>query len=248
MRRGALALALLLPLACGDAPPGSQPAATQPATLPSPSRAPAPATARAPQESGWHATARLRRPVLLRERPGGDRIARLGRRTEFGTLRVLAVLERRPGWLGVLATEAGNGRVGWIPASGAVIERQPRSVEVSLSRRELIVRRGGRVESRHRVAIGAPSTSTPTGRFAVTDRLRTDDPTSPYGCCILALTGRQPNLPQGWGGGDRLAIHGTPSPESIGRAASSGCLRASRASMRSLMKRIGIGTRVTIHR
>ena len=49
------------------------------------------------------------------------------------------------------------------------------------------------------------------GRFAVTDKLRTEDRAdSPYGCCALALTGHQTKLVPGWPGGDRLAIHGTP--------------------------------------
>lgn len=38
---------------------------------------------------------------------------------------------------------------------------------------------------------------------------------SPYGCCVLALTGRQPNVPQGWKGGNRLAIHGTPNVRTL---------------------------------
>ena len=37
-----------------------------------------------------------------------------------------------------------------------------------------------------------PSTPTPTGRFAVTDKLADARAASPYGCCILALSGRQP--------------------------------------------------------
>ena len=43
-----------------------------------------------------------------------------------------------------------------------------------------------------------------------------------YGCCILALSGHQDNLPAGWPGGDRLAIHGG---SGIGSADSAGCLR-----------------------
>ena len=38
------------------------------------------------------------------------------------------------------------------------------------------------------MAIGTPGAPTPTGRFAVTDRLVTNDPAGPYGCCILALS------------------------------------------------------------
>ena len=68
------------------------------------------------------------------------------------------------------------------------------------------------------VAIGRPGSETPTGRFAVTDKLNGASFGSYYGCCVLALNGHQPKLPAGWSGGDRLAIHGTNSPGTIGNA------------------------------
>ena len=64
---------------------------------------------------------------------------------------------------------------------------------------------------------------------------------------MLALTGHQPLIPQGWGGGDRIAIHATPSPETIGHAASTGCLRTTNAVMRRLVRRVPLGTRVYVH-
>jgi lipoprotein-anchoring transpeptidase ErfK/SrfK len=95
------------------------------------------------------------------------------------------------------------------------------------------------------VGVGAPSTPTPTGRFAVTDGLRAAAG-SPYGCCILALSGHQPHVPQGWAGGDRLAIHGTSDPATIGAAASLGCLHATDADLRRLMRIVSLGSIVTI--
>src|SRR5438046_10470300 len=38
--------------------------------------------------------------------------------------------------------------------------------------------------------------------------------------CILALSATQPNLPAGWSGGNRIAIHGTLSSSDFGRAVS----------------------------
>jgi lipoprotein-anchoring transpeptidase ErfK/SrfK len=63
---------------------------------------------------------------------------------------------------------------------------------------------------------------------------------------VLALSGHQPNLPSGWIGGDRMAIHGTP--EEIGIANSAGCLRASDSDMQALFRRIPLGTPVLIRR
>jgi hypothetical protein len=172
-------------------------------------------------------------------------VARLARRTEFGSPQILAVARRRAGWVGVRAPAAGNGHVGWIRAADARLLHEPWTLEVDLSRRLLVARREGRRRFSIPVAIGAPGTATPTGSFGVTDRLRMSGTT--YGCCALALSGRQPNIPQGWGGGDRIAIHGTTATGSIGTPASHGCLRASDAGMRRLMAVIPLGTTVRIH-
>jgi lipoprotein-anchoring transpeptidase ErfK/SrfK len=67
-----------------------------------------------------------------------------------------------------------------------------------------------------------------------------------YGCCILALSGHQPNTPPGWTGGDRLAIHGTDAPATIGTPASAGCLRAADADLRPLMAKVPLGTPVFV--
>jgi lipoprotein-anchoring transpeptidase ErfK/SrfK len=108
------------------------------------------------------------------------------------------------------------------------------------------VRRSGRVMQRFRVAVGGPSTPTPVGRFAVTDKLLTENPASVYGCCILALSAHQPHTPQGWGGGNRVAIHATNLPETIGTAASLGCMRAPAEEARRLVRTVPLGTIVTI--
>jgi lipoprotein-anchoring transpeptidase ErfK/SrfK len=119
-------------------------------------------------------------------------------------------------------------------------------LEVDLSKRELVVRDGSMARRTISIAIGAPHTPTPTGRFYVTDKLRGSDFGPYYGCCILALSGRQPNLPRGWSGGDRLAIHGSPTP-TWGEAVSNGCLHAPEADLRYLMKTVPLGTTVRVH-
>jgi lipoprotein-anchoring transpeptidase ErfK/SrfK len=68
-----------------------------------------------------------------------------------------------------------------------------------------------------------------------------------YCCCALALTGHQPHIAQGWGGGTRIAIHGTTDAGSIGVPASHGCVRASEPGMRRLLRVIPLGTTVHIH-
>jgi lipoprotein-anchoring transpeptidase ErfK/SrfK len=141
----------------------------------------------------------------------------------------------------VLAAERPNGASGWIRAGAARLGTTDVSIHVDRSARALTIRRAGRVVRRMPVAVGRPDTPTPTGRFAVTDRLRTSDPASPYGCCALALSGHQTQLLPGWPGGDRLAIHGTQNPETVGRSASLGCMRARAADLRALMRLVPLG-------
>jgi hypothetical protein len=196
---------------------------------------------------GHWLSARLRRAATLRLRPGGRALAQVGVRTEFGSPRVFSVLRRRGSWLQVQAAELPNGQAGWIPAGAAEQQATDFSLEVDRSRRSLWLRNGARVVLRLRVAVGRPGNPTPLGRYAVTDRLHMGAG-SPYGCCALALTGHQQHLPRGWPGGDRLAIHGTLDPASIGRAASNGCVRAPTAGLRLLMRRVPLGAPVFVHR
>jgi antitoxin (DNA-binding transcriptional repressor) of toxin-antitoxin stability system len=201
-------------------------------------------------EPGGHLVARVPagESVVVRDRPHGRVVARLGPRTEFGTQQTLAVLEREDGWLGVSTTALPNERRGWIDplAERLTFARTPIELRADLSARTLSAVAGSQVLHRSKVTIGGPASPTPTGRFAVTDKLRGADFGSYYGCCILAISGRQTKLPPGWQGGDLLAIHGGPS-WAIGGRLSAGCLHATESDLRWLMRRVPLGTPVTIH-
>ena len=185
-------------------------------------------------------------PTALRARPGGKVVARVKPRTEFGSPRVLAVTARRDGWLRVIATERPNGAAAWMREGGVRLGGIDVSLRVDRSERELTLRRDGEVLRRMPVAVGRPGTPTPLGRFAVTDRLRTHRPDSPYGCCALALSGHQPRLIEGWPGGDRLAVHATPDVESVGARASLGCVRVRSRDARALMRAVPLGAPVVV--
>lgn len=245
MRRAVLATAAALLLAgCGDGyrSPDAQATAAAPAPPPPPA---VPAVIPGEGEPVAHVT----RATWLLAEPEGQRLARLPVRTQFKSERVLAVVARRGPWVGVLAPELRNGRVGWLDARQHTrLFRVPYRIEADLSQRRVIVRRLGRVVRTLPVAIGRPAAPTPPGRYAVTDKLRMGGGGGPYGCCALALTGHQPRLPQGWGGGDRLALHATPAEETIGSATSAGCLRTTNAVMRRLLVQIPLGTPFVIRR
>jgi hypothetical protein len=199
-----------------------------------------------PPDFSCYTTAYVRRAVTLRRRPGGRRLMRVTARTEWRSPRVFGVVEREGSWLAVQTPELPNGRVGWLRAREARLDCTTWSLHADLSKRKLFVRREGRTVRVLPVAIGRPGNETPKGRFSVTDKLRVTDPGSPYGCCVLALTGHQTNLPPDWPGGDRLAVHATRDLTSIGQAASLGCLRSHPQRVRWLIETIPLGAPVFI--
>jgi lipoprotein-anchoring transpeptidase ErfK/SrfK len=211
---------------------------------------PAPATASHPQQSkaasvpqGLGAlVALVRRPTTMLSAPSGRTLAKVTTRTGFGSPQALWVVQHKPGWLGVISTQVGNGHVGWIPQSAASLGRVPWELKVSLSQRRLTVLESGKVQQRYTIAVGAPDAPTPTGRFAVTDRLETGDPGGPYGCCILALSAKAPHAISDWDGGNRIAIHSTPETSSIGLPVSHGCMRLTLPEGQWLLKHIPLGT------
>ena len=244
MRRIVLAVIAAALAGCGD---------TDVHVRPEPSPAPvSKAPGRLPPGRGY-ILARVREDVLAYDRPNGKPPAWLRTKTPYGEPRTLGIAkvrdERR--WLGVHSPVFANDEMGWIPNDPDALDltRTRYSLHVSLSNTEIDLRHGHKVVREIPIAIGAAGTSTPAGRFQVTDKMPASRfPAGPYGCCIIPLSARQPNLPEGWAGGDRIAIHGTTQPETIGQAASNGCLRASDTDLRVLMRDVPVGAPVFITR
>ena len=257
----ALALAIFV---CGDADsalprPRGRTVVIRPPSAPlrapaSPARAgaashpgPVPALAARPARGPAFAIARLRpgARVALWSGRGAAWSGCSGRARGSARRRSSRWPGRARGWLGVDSPELPDGELGWIrrdPARVAVYWTKY-SVHVDLSALTLSLRYGSARVTRFLITVGAPGSETPAGRYGITDALRFHE--SPfYGCCALALSGRQTHLPEGWIGGDRLAIHGTPGP--VGGAESHGCIRASDADMRELFRRVPVGTPVFI--
>jgi hypothetical protein len=187
--------------------------------------------------------------LALRSRPFGPVLARVGSTTPFGSQRALSVVATRHGrWLAVTEAGVGNNRVVWVDAKSGGLRyvRTRFELDVDLSSRSLSVRRNGVTVRRLSIGVGRAGSPTPTGTFAVTDKLKGTAYSAAYGCCILALSATQPNLPAGWSGGNRIAIHGTLSSSDFGRAVSAGCVHASDSNLRYLMRMVPLGTPVVI--
>jgi hypothetical protein len=184
--------------------------------------------------------------VELHSSPDGPVVATLGAKTEFDSPRTFYVAKRSGEWLGVPAAALPDGHLGWIRDDPAQLDfgSTAYSLHADLSQRTVDLLYGKRLVSRIPVTVGAAGTTTPPGTFAVTDGLAGRGVGPWYGCCILALTGHQANLPSDWIGGDRIAIHGTPGP--VGGAASHGCLRASNRDMVTLFALVPLGAPVFV--
>jgi len=235
----------------GFAEPAPAPAEAQPQAAPQiPSSAEKPETEReAPPSSatGEHPVVQVKpgRAVVLRDAPGGDPVATVGDETDFGSPSVFSVVRSTDTWVAAPSPAMPDGEPAWIKADprklfGGYVDY---AVHVDLSQRRAELLRHGVVVRRWPVTVGGPDSPTPTGTFAVTDLFR-GDLNPAYGCCAVALTATQPNLPADWPGGNRIAIHGTDEP--LGEAASHGCIRSADADVSRLVDTLPLGTPVRI--
>lgn len=216
-------------------------------TDPPAGQAPEPEPKAAPPTTGMSPIVWVRngRRVVLRDAPDGSPIGTSGDRTEFGSPSVFGVLRHTQHWVGVSTPLLPNGELAWIEADpdrlrGGYVDY---SIVVDLSERSAELDQGGAKVSSWPVTVGAPGTETPTGRFAVTDTFR-GGLSDAYGCCAVALTATQPDLPADWPGGDRIAFHGTNDP--LGQAASHGCIRSADRDVSRLVDTVPLGTPVQI--
>ena len=183
--------------------------------------------------------------------PGGAKLARFGARNanEYPTLFAVRgwKLGRdcRARWYRVQLPIRPNGSTGWVRGGSLALERVTTRIVVDLSERRLRLYRGGRLVLRAPVGIGAPATPTPTGSYYVNQRLVPADASGPFGPAALGISAFSPTLTW-WPQGGPIAIHGTDEPSSIGRAASSGCIRLRNAVLRRVFAATGAGTPVLV--
>ena len=183
--------------------------------------------------------------VEVLDAPGGALVAKQGDETEFGSPSVFSVQKQTGDWVGVSTPLVGNDDVGWIRADPRDLRLRyvEHSVVVDLSERSAAIYEGDELRRSWPVTVGAAPTTTPTGTFAVTDTFR-GGLNPAYGCCAVALSATQPNIPEGWIGGNRIAFHGTGGP--LGVAASLGCVRSADGDIQALLRTVPLGTPVTI--
>jgi lipoprotein-anchoring transpeptidase ErfK/SrfK len=197
-----------------------------------------------------YAAVAVRRLSAFRS-PGSSRLATYGTLNQNGVPTVFGVIgasvrkDCTPRWYRVELPQRPNGASGWVRAADVELAAVHTRIIVDLSARRLTFFRDGRPRLTTTVAIGAPATPTPTGRYYVNQRLVPRDTTGPYGPAAIGVSAFS-NVLTGWTQGGPIAIHGTDDPSSIGHAASNGCIRANNAVVRRLFGLALAGTPVII--
>jgi L,D-transpeptidase-like protein len=128
----------------------------------------------------------------------------------------------------------------------AAVDRTPkRTIVVSLEDRKLALLEGGQVKKVYTVAVGKPSTPSPTGTFVIERRVM--NPTYSHNGKIVPPG---PGNPVGtrWMGLSLhgYGIHGTNEPRSIGKPASHGCIRLARPDLEELYAQVSVGDTVVL--
>ncbi len=163
----------------------------------------------------------------------------------FGVRRVVLNEDCKIEWYRVWLPMRPNGSEGYVHADDVRLVRRDRRITIDLSDRELVLYREGEPVLRSTVAIGAPGTPTPTGRYYVNQRLIAGDPDGPWGPGALGISAFSDVL-QEWIQGGPIAIHGTNDPSSIGHAVSHGCVRLPNDVLTKVFNSADAGTPVII--
>jgi lipoprotein-anchoring transpeptidase ErfK/SrfK len=127
-------------------------------------------------------------------------------------------------------------------------------LEIRLSRRQVTLYRGDIVVSTYPIAVGKPGWETPTGTFKIETKIKDpvwEHPLKPG----VVIPGGDPENPLGrfwigfWTDGNNwIGFHGTPTPKSVGTAASHGCIRMYHQDVEALFNQVSIGTEVKVVR
>jgi lipoprotein-anchoring transpeptidase ErfK/SrfK len=188
--------------------------------------------------------------VRVHRKPDGAAFARFGRYNVNHVPTVFAALEAVMGagckaaWYRVMLPLKPNGQTGYVRARNVNLRALRARVVVDLSTRRLTVFERGKSVLRASVAIGAPATPTPVGRFYVNQRFR-DDPAGVYGWAAIGISAFSEVL-HGWPQGGPVAIHGTNRPSLLGLPVSNGCIRVSNETVKRLWRLAPTGTPVLV--
>jgi lipoprotein-anchoring transpeptidase ErfK/SrfK len=193
----------------------------------------------------------VRAPTAAFRRPGASPLLHLARSDRYGFPTTLLVLAQRvdarcrPTWYRVRLPVYPNNTIGWVRAAALKVSVLHRKIVVDVSSHRLFLYRSGRLEMTVPVAVGKPSTPTPTGHFYVTQRFVLPNSSGPYGPRALGISAFS-NVLRSWTDGGPIGLHGTNEPFSVSRPVSHGCVRLSNDAIVRLFRVTALGTPVTV--
>jgi hypothetical protein len=130
-------------------------------------------------------------------------------------------------------------------AQNAAVPATKRTIVVSLEDRKLALVEDGQVKKVYTVAVGKPSTPSPTGTFVIERRVM--NPTYSHNGKVVPPG---PGNPVGtrWMGLSLhgYGIHGTNAPRSIGKPLSHGCIRLAKPDLEELYAQVAVGDTVVL--
>jgi lipoprotein-anchoring transpeptidase ErfK/SrfK len=124
-------------------------------------------------------------------------------------------------------------------------------LEISRSKRRVTLYQGDVAVKSYAIAVGKSGWETPLGTWRVQQKLR--NPRWIHPLTGESVKGGDPENPLGrywigfWTNGKNwIGFHGTPNPESVGRAASHGCVRMYDRDVEELFQTVSLGTPVKV--
>jgi len=132
-----------------------------------------------------------------------------------------------------------------LPKAPELAKATVRWVLVSIPDRKLALIANGKVVHVYRVAVGKTSTPSPVGEFTIVSRV--SNPAYYHKGQVIGAGKRNP-VGTRWMGlsAKGYGIHGTNQPNSIGKAASTGCIRMGKQDVEELFAMVGVGDTVEI--
>jgi len=130
-------------------------------------------------------------------------------------------------------------------AKAMLAKTTARWVLVSIPDRKLALFENGKVVRIYRVAVGRTSTPSPVGEFKIVNRVT--NPTYYHKGQVIGA-GKSNPVGTRWMGlsAKGYGIHGTNQPNSIGKAASTGCIRMDKQDLEELFASVDVGDAVEI--
>jgi lipoprotein-anchoring transpeptidase ErfK/SrfK len=121
---------------------------------------------------------------------------------------------------------------------------------LKLRERRVYVYQGDELKASYAVAIGKPGWETPTGQFHILEMVQNPGWTNPFTQEVIPPGAESP-LGERWiafwtDGQNYIGFNGTPDRQTVGQAASHGCVRMFNEDIRKLYDWVEVGTTVTV--